>query len=245
IILLLSLKIIKKPSDKDHDYGHGKFETLVTTIIGLTLFFVGIGILYTGGKNIYSVIILKNPLPTPGIIALIAAVVSITTKELLYRYTITIGAKIKSQAVIANAWDHRADAFSSIGVLFGIGGAILLGQKGTILDPLAAIIVSFFILKAAYVILIGSINELLEESLDEKTEDEIVGIVKTTSGAKDPHNLKTRKIGNKIVIDIHIRVCRTLSIIEAHNINTEIENKIKGRYGEGTIINIHTEPEKL
>lgn len=243
IVVLVSFRIIRKPPDKNHDYGHGKFETFATTIIGVALLFVGLGVLYSGGKNIYSVIILRKSISSPGIIALIAAFLSIIIKELLYRYTILVGNQIKSQAVIANAWHHRSDAFSSIGTSLGIGGAILLGDKWKILDPIAAIIVSAFIIKVAYDISLGSIKELLEESIDESTENDMLNIIKKINAVIDPHDLKTRKIGNKIIIDIHIRVANSLSIVEAHNINNEIEKKIKEKYGDDIIINIHTEPE--
>ncbi len=243
IVVLVSFKIVKKPPDKNHNYGHGKFETLATTIIGMALLFVGLGILYSGGSKIYSVLILKKAIETPGIIALIAAILSIIIKELLYRYTIFVGNQINSRAVIANAWHHRSDAFSSIGTLFGIGGAILLGDNWKILDPIAAILVSLFIIKTAYDISIGSIKELLEASLDENTENNILSIISSINDVIDPHELKTRRIGNKIIIDIHIRVANSLNIVEAHNVNNEIEIRIKEKYGDNTIVNIHTEPE--
>ncbi|MFH1429101.1 MAG: cation diffusion facilitator family transporter [Candidatus Margulisiibacteriota bacterium] len=244
IVVIVSFQITKKPPDKSHDYGHGKFETLATTIIGTALLFVGLGILFTGLKNIYLVMVLQKPIHSPKIIALVAAFLSIVIKEILYRYTIGIGNKIKSQAVIANAWHHRSDALSSIGTLLGIGGAILLGDQWRILDPVAAIIVSAFIIKVAYNISLESIKELLEESLDENTESNILNIIKNTNAVKEPHNLRTRKNGNKIIIDVHIRVANTLSIVEAHNIDNEIEKNIKEIYGDNVIINIHTEPEK-
>ncbi|MFC1527497.1 cation diffusion facilitator family transporter [Candidatus Neomarinimicrobiota bacterium] len=243
IVVLISFKIVRKPPDKNHDYGHGKFETIATVIIGISLLVVGLGILNSGASKIYSAIILKKAIETPGIIALIAAILSIIIKELLYRYTIFIGNQINSRTVIANAWHHRSDAFSSIGTLLGIGGAILLGENWKILDPIAAIIVSFFIIKTAYDISIGSIKELLEESLDKNTKNNILSIISSINDVIDPHELKTRKSGNKIIIDIHIRVANSLNIVEAHNVNNEIENRIKEKYGDNTIINIHTEPE--
>ncbi|RCW52403.1 cation diffusion facilitator family transporter [Halanaerobium sp. ST460_2HS_T2] len=243
IVVLISFRIVRKPPDKDHNYGHGKFETFATIIIGIALFIVGLGILYSSIKNIYLVIILKNNLESPGIIAVITALLSMITKELLFRFTLKIGEEIKSSAVIANAWHHRSDAFSSIGTFLGIGGAILLGDNWKILDPIAAIIVSIFIMKTAYDISIGSIKELLEESLDVITNKEILEIIENVDQVRSPHELKTRKVGSKIIIDIHINVENTLNIIEAHKINDEIEKKIKAVYGDDTIINIHTEPE--
>jgi cation diffusion facilitator family transporter len=165
------------------------------------------------------------------------------TKEILFRFTLKSGEEIKSSAVIANAWHHRSDAFSSIGTFIGIGGAILLGDNWRILDPIAAIIVSIFIIKTAYDISIGSIKELLEESLDGSTNEKILETIKNVDQVRSPHELKTRRVGNKIIIDIHINVENTLNIVESHKINDEIERKIKKIYGDNTIINIHTEPE--
>ncbi len=244
IVVLVSFRIIRKPPDVDHNYGHGKYETLATTIIGAALFIVGFGILYSGAKNIYSVIFLQKTLESPGLIAFFAALLSIIAKEILYRYTIGVGKRIKSQAVIANAWHHRSDAFSSIGTLLGIGGAIFLGEKWTILDPIAAVVISFFILKVAYSITLGSLKDLLEVSIDEKTKNDIFNLIKKTRFVIDPHEYKTRKNGNKIIIDIHIRVPNNLNIVEAHEVCDEIESKIKADYGNDIIINIHTEPEK-
>lgn len=148
VIVIAFVKISGKPKDVNHDYGHGKFETLATLLIGTILLFVGIGIAYNGISAIISVIN-GAVLPSPGIIALIGAFASIISKEILFRYTVIHGKKLNSDAVIANAWHHRSDAFSSIGTAIGITGAILLGDRWTVLDPLAGVLVSFFILKTA------------------------------------------------------------------------------------------------
>ncbi len=243
VVVLVSFRMVKKPADEDHDYGHGKYETLATSFIGIALLVVGLGIFYNGARNIWAVLVLKQPIDAPGIIALIAAVVSIVTKEWLYRYTVKVGKQINSQAVVANAWHHRSDAFSSIGTLIGIGGAIILGNQWRILDPLAAVVVSFFILKVAWQIAVGSIRELLEESLDENTKKNILEIVGNVGGVLEPHDLKTRKNGNRIVVDIHVRVKNDTTIVDAHNLNNVIEFRLKEKYGENTLINIHTEPE--
>ena len=163
IIVLVFVRLSSKPEDADHDYGHGKYETLATAIIGLCLFIVGLGILWNGAQSIWHVI-QGGVLPRPGMLALVAAVVSIVSKEALYQYTVFKGRKLQSQAVVANAWHHRSDAFSSIGTLVGIGGAILLGDAWCVLDPIAAVVVSFFILKVSVKLLVPSMNELLEKS---------------------------------------------------------------------------------
>lgn len=243
IVVLASFRMVRRPADKTHDYGHGKFETLASTFIGSALAIVGIGLFYSGAKKIWDVWVNGLELEKPQLIALWAAIVSIIFKEFLYQYTKNVGKKINSNAIIANAWHHRSDALSSIGTMIGIGGAILLSNKWTILDPLAAIVVSVFIVAAAYNISLNSIKELLEESLDEKTENEILDTITEFNCAFDPHDLRTRRIGNRIAIDIHLRFKNNLTIAEVHKINDNIELKLREKYGQNTIINLHSEPE--
>ena len=164
IIVIVFVRISSKPEDEGHDYGHGKYETLATAIIGIVLLFVGFGILWNGASSIYH-FLHGGSLQEPGMLALIAALVSIVFKEALYRYTVFKGKKLNSQAVVANAWHHRSDALSSIGTAVGIGGAILLGNHWRVLDPIAAVVVSFFIMKVAVKLLIPCVDELLEKSL--------------------------------------------------------------------------------
>ena len=241
VVVLLGFQVVKKPVDKSHDYGHGKFETLVTTIIGLGLLWVGGAILWVGTKKIVQTTY-GHALNKPGWIAFYAAIISIAVKEWLYQYTVIVGKKINSQAIIANAWHHRSDALSSVGTMLGIGGAILLGEKWRVLDPIAAIIVSFFIIQVAISISAGSINELLEASLNEETEKEILQIIKNTPGAQQPHSMKTRKIGNNIAIDIHVKVDKFLNVVQAHDIATLVEERLKDSFGRGTFISVHIEP---
>jgi cation diffusion facilitator family transporter len=173
LVVVGSLKVASKPRDGNHKYGHGKVETLAAAFVGAVLFIVGIGIFGSGLKNIighYG----NSPLEQPGIIALIAALFSIIIKEVLFRYTIKVGYKINSQVVLANAWHHRSDSFSSIGTVLGIGGAIFLGDNWVILDPLAAMVVSFFIFRVAFRITRESLLELIETSLPGIEESEIL-----------------------------------------------------------------------
>ena len=157
IIVLVFVKLSSKPEDADHDYGHGKYETLATAIIGICLCLVGLGIFWNGAQSIWHVV-RGGTLPEPGMLALVAAVVSIVSKEALYQYTVYKGRRLDSQAVVANAWHHRSDAFSSIGTMVGIGGAIWLGDAWRVLDPIAAVVVSVFIVKVAFKLLVPSMN---------------------------------------------------------------------------------------
>lgn len=243
IIVILFVRISSKPADCTHRYGHGKFETLASAIIGCALLGVGVVIFISGVKEIVGVC-RGEVLESPGVIALAAAALSILFKELLYHYTVFKGKKFCSQAVVANAWHHRSDAFSSIGTLVGIGGAIFGGEKWRVLDPVAAVVVSLFIAKVAISILKTSLDELLEHSLSKEVEREIEQIILSVEGVSEPHHLRTRRIGNNNAVEVHIRMDGKLSLQSAHHTTTVVERRLKERFGEGTIVTIHTEPTK-
>ena len=243
IVVIVFVRIAGKPEDKGHDYGHGKYETLATAIIGLLLLCVGFGIFWNGASSIYT-FLRGGQLESPGVVALVAALVSIVSKEILYQYTVIQGKKLNSQAVIANAWHHRSDALSSIGTAIGIGGAILLGDHWRVLDPVAAVVVSFFIMKVSVRLLIPCVDELLEKSLPEDVEKEIEQTVLSFPGVSQPHHLRTRRIGNYYAIELHVRMAGKITLEEAHSTATAIENKLKEMFGKGTHVGIHVEPTK-
>lgn len=243
IIVIVFVRISSKPEDEGHDYGHGKYETLATAIIGLILLFVGFGILWNGATSIWD-FWQGGELKEPGMLALWAALVSILFKELLYQYTVLKGRRLNSQAVVANAWHHRSDALSSIGTAVGIGGAILLGEQWLILDPLAAVVVSLFIMKVAIQLLVPSMNELLEKSLPAEVEEKIKQEILAFPGVTSPHHLRTRRIGSSYAIEVHIRMDGQITLEEAHHTATAIENRLKSEFGSRTYINIHVEPVK-
>ena len=242
VVVIVFVKISSKPQDKSHDYGHGKFETLATLIIGIALLFIGLMILYNGASATYRCIWLGEELHRPGMIAFWAAIFSIILKEAVYQYTVFKGKNLNSQAVIANAWHHRSDAFSSIGTAVGIGGAIFLGDKWVVLDPIAAIVVSVFIINVSLKIIIKSINELLEKSLPDEIENEIIKVAESFDMVKDVHDLRTRRIGNNIAIEMHLLMDRNLSLQCTHNTTELIESELRKKYGEHTHIAIHVEP---
>ena len=243
IVVRIFTRISNKPQDKNHDYGHGKYETLATAIIGIVLFAVGAGICWNGLRAIQTVW-QGGRLPVPGMLAFAGAIISIVSKELIYRYTIHVGRKINSSAVIANAWHHRSDAFSSIGTAMGIGGAIALGESWSVLDPMAAVIVSFFIMKVSVQLLKPCVDELTEKSLPDEIEKEICLIAENTPGVSAIHNLRTRRIGNHYAIEMHVRMDGHLTLYEAHAKASVIENKLKEKYGNETHVGIHVEPVK-
>ena len=244
VIVVIFVKLSNKPQDEDHDYGHGKYETLATSLVGMALLFVGVMILYSGAENIYRAIS-GEVLRQPGLVALFAAIISVVLKEWAYRFTIRTGQKVNSQAVIANAWHHRSDAFSSIGTSLGIGGAIFLGDKWVVLDPIAAVIVSLFIIKTACVLIKSAFDELLEKSLPAEIEAQIMTLAEQEAGVSEIHNLRTRRIGNHIAMEMHLRMSGDTSLYIAHQRTCEIEKRLREHFGADTLINIHVEPIKI
>lgn len=244
-VVLVCVTLGSKPVDKSHDYGHGKFETLATAVIALALLAVGVMICYSGVVKTYGAMVLGETLEQPGMVALIAAVVSIVLKEWAFRFTVSVGRRCDSQAVMANAWHHRSDALSSVGTMFGIGGAIFLGPRWAVLDPLAAIVVSVFIVRASLGLIKQAVDELTDASLPEATENEIMEIAGKDEGVQEIHNLRTRRIGNSIAIDMHVRMLGSTTLFDAHQRATNIEHRLKDRYGKGTYVNVHLEPIKV
>ena len=242
IIVLVFVRISGKPEDKSHDYGHGKYETLAMTIIGMALFAVAIGIVYSGMTNI---IAWANgtQLAAPGMLALWAALLSVLLKEGVYRYSMVKARQLNSQAVEANAWHHRSDALSSIGTAVGIGGAIFLGQRWTVLDPIASVIVGLFIVKVSVDLLRNGIGDLMEQSLPDVIEDEILGLVASLPDVVEPHELRTRRIGNHYAIELHILMDGDIPLREAHDKASEVEDLLRERYGEETHVVVHVEPK--
>jgi len=243
LIVLIFVRVGAKPQDASHDYGHGKFETLATFFVSIALAAAAIGIIVSGSLKIARWL-QGETLEMPGLLALWAALLSIVVKEVLYRYTVAKGKALESPAVVANAWHHRSDALSSIGAAIGIGGAILLGQRWAVLDPLASVVVGAMLVKVAWELLKVSTGELTDSSLPEDTEREIEEIIRSFPQVSEPHNLRTRRIGNRIAIEAHVRLDGKMPLDEAHAIVTEIEHKIKARFGPATLVTIHMEPLK-
>lgn len=243
VVVIVFARISAKPRDDGHDYGHGKYETLATILISIALGIVGVGIL-VNSIGAVRVVLDGGLLPRPGLVALVAAVLSIAAKEILYRYTVREGRAIDSPSVIANAWHHRSDALSSLGTLVGIGCAYFLGDRWRIADPIAALIVAVFIFKVAFDLIRTGLGELLEKSLPEETEREILRIVTLDPAVREPHNLRTRRIGAAIAIEVHVRVDGAMSVACSHALTVGIERRLRERFGEETMIAVHVEPLK-
>ena len=242
-VVLLFVHISEKPQDADHDYGHGKYETMASSLIGIVLLVVGAGICYDGVARIATVAG-GGHLETPGAIALVAALVSIALKEWAYRFTARVGRRLGSQAVVANAWHHRSDALSSVGTAIGIGGAIALGSQWAVLDPIAAVIVSLLIIIQAVKQIRQSSDELLEKSLPDDVERHIKDIVLEEQGASDIHHLCTRRIGSTVAIEMHVRMPGEMTLSESHAHATAIEKRLREAFGTRTHIVLHVEPLK-
>ena len=242
-VVLLFVHISEKPQDADHDYGHGKYETMASSLIGIVLLVVGAGICYDGVARIATVAG-GGHLETPGAIALVAALVSIALKEWAYRFTARVGRRLGSEAVVANAWHHRSDALSSVGTAIGIGGAIALGSQWAVLDPIAAVIVSLLIIMQAVKQIRQSSDELLEKSLPDDIERHIKDIVLEERGASDIHHLCTRRIGSTVAIEMHVRMPGEMTLSESHAHATAIEKRLREAFGTRTHIVLHVEPLK-
>ena len=243
IVVLVFVRISAQPRDEGHDYGHGKFETMATLLIGLALVAAAIGIVVSGSAKLARWM-QGEDLPSPGLMALWAALISIVAKEVLYQYTRIKGRKLESSALEANAWHHRSDALSSIGAAIGIGGAILLGDRWTVLDPLASIVVGLMLVKVSWDLLGPSFGELTDSSLPKETEAEMLELFSSIDGVQDPHNLRTRRVGNRIVAEVHIRLDGRQTLAEAHEKATEVERRFKARFGPHSHIVVHMEPVK-
>ena len=242
VVVLAFVRISGKPKDKSHDYGHAKYETLAMTVIGLALLVVAVGIVYGGVLKIAGWLE-GNRLEAPGMLALWAALLSVVLKEAVYRYSMVKARELSSQAVEANAWHHRSDAFSSVGTALGIGGAIFFGERWTVLDPVASVVVGLFIVKVSIGLLRRGIGDLMEQSLPDDVEAEIIQLAASVPGIVEPHDLRTRRLGNHYAIELHILMDGNISLCEAHDKASEVEKLLREHYGKETHVAVHVEPK--
>ncbi len=244
VIVIVFVRISSRPADNDHHYGHGKYETLATAIVGIALLAAG-GILLAGGIEKIIAASRGEMLQTPGRIALWAALISIAAKEIIYQVTARTAKRVDSAALKANAWHHRTDALSSVATATGIGGALLLGGKWAILDPIAAALVSVFIIVTAGKLINEALQELLEKSLPETVEKQIKDIVLADREMSELHHLRTRRVGSVYSIEMHVRMRGDITLNEAHHHSILLEERLRKQFGEGTLVNIHIEPLKI
>ncbi|MDE7466659.1 MAG: cation diffusion facilitator family transporter [Muribaculaceae bacterium] len=243
IIVIVFAGAAYKKADAEHPYGHGKFETLATVLVGIILLFVGIYLLYEG---IVTIITYAHGeiIPRPDIWTIIVALISILLKEWCYRYTRKEGLRIKASSLMANAMHHRSDAVSSIATLIGVILSFALGESWRVMDPIASIVIAGMIGYSAYEIAKPAIEELLEVSLPESEIDEIRLLASRVSGVINIHNLRARRNGHSIIIEMNVHVDPDITIKEGHRIANRIEKTLRDCMGDDMIIYIHIEPEE-
>ncbi|MCQ2178148.1 MAG: cation diffusion facilitator family transporter [Bacteroidales bacterium] len=242
LVVVVMIRISSKERDHGHDYGHGKFETLATVFVSVILLAVA-GKLMADGVGKIMTVARGGVLESPGRIALWAALVSIAVKEILYQWTAAVGRKVDSPAMIANAWHHRSDALSSVGSALGIGGALLLGGRWTVLDPVMACVISIVIIVVAVKMMIPALAELTDASLPDEIENRIIEVIQSVPGVENAHNLRTRRSGPDIIADVHIVVNPEISVRDAHEISSGVESALKREFGGDIQVSIHIEPD--
>ncbi len=242
VATIIGIRISTKPGDSDHNYGHGKFETLASLFTGALLLSGAGAIIWNSSLHVFRSLYEIN-IHQPAKYALYAALGSIVLKEAMFWSTINIARRTNSMALRANAWHHRSDSLSSVASALGIGGAILLGPEWNILDPAAAAVVGVLILKAGFNILKESLSELVEASLSDEEKQRIKESIEKIPGASAPHNLRARRIGrNNIALEVHVNADPSISMKEAHTISSKIEHNLIHEFGEGSFFSIHMEP---
>lgn len=237
VVVIIGVHMSAKDSDKEHPYGHERLECVVAILLSTILLFTGLAIGFSAIQTIYTREYLN--LPKPGILALIAALVSIICKELMYWYTRYYALKIDSSALMADAWHHRSDSLSSIGALIGIGGA-MMGYP--ILDCIASIVICIFIAKAAYDIFMDSIDKMVDHSCDDSTETALKECALETPGVLGVDLLRTRVFGNKIYVDIEICADGSITLTEGHSIAEQVHDRIEQQFPKVKHIMVHVNP---
>jgi len=227
-----------KPADENHPYGHRRLETLVTVFIGIVLCSAAIGIVWKAITTLN-----EPPAAPPGWLALFVVLFSIISKEILYRWTAAIGKRIKSPALVANAWHHRTDAISSIPALLAIGGAIIL-PAWTVLDHMGAVVVSIFIFQAALKIAWPGLREMAETGASEETLDRIRVIVCQNEAVVQVHGLRTRYVGNNLQVDMHVVVDGSITVARGHDIAEDVKARILEENMDVLDVVVHIEPRE-
>lgn len=237
IVVIIGIRISSKASDKDHPYGHERLECVAAIVLSTILAVTGLGIGYTAVTKIVSGNL--QELVVPGMLALVAAIISIVMKEGMYWYTWINAKRIDSSALMADAWHHRSDALSSVGALIGIGGAML---GFPVLDTAASLVICFFIEKAAYDIFKDAVDKMVDKACDEETENALKKCALSQEGVLGIDLLRTRVFGNKIYVDIEISADANETLKEAHSIAEKVHESIEKNFTKVKHIMVHVNP---
>ncbi len=235
-IVLVGLKVGRKAPDADHHFGHGRIETQTSGIVGVSLLAVAGGLGYQAAVNIY-----EGYVYHPTWLALLGAAVSILVKEILYRYTVQVGRRIGSPVVVANAWHHRSDAFSSVAVLIGVGGA-QLNPDWHILDSVATVVVSLFVAKVGWGVLWTAMREMVDTAPDPEVVDQISKLARDVSGVWGLHDLKVRSVGGRFHVQVHVEVDGSLTVAEGHRIAKQVERRLRDGHPKVVAVIVHVDP---
>lgn len=235
VAVIFGVNISARESDKSHPYGHERIESIFSILLSIMLFVTGISI----GISAVKTIVNKEEIAIPGVMALVAAAISIVVKELMYRYTKHTADKINSSAMLADAWHHRSDAFSSIGSLIGVGGAIL---GFPICDPIASIVICIFIAKASYDIFMDAVNRLIDRACTEEEVEKIRKCINEIDGVKNIDKLMTRRFGSKIYVDLEIAEDGNITLYEAHKIAERVHDNIENKIENVKHCMVHVNP---
>ncbi|MFH1537656.1 MAG: cation diffusion facilitator family transporter [bacterium] len=238
VAILVGVRFWMAPADDDHPHGHGRIETVVTIFIGVLLVAVAAGLVWNALSTLS-----REHEHRPGIIALVAALVSIVSKELLYRWTVGVGRRIRSSAVVVNAWHHRSDGFSSIPAALAVGGAYVV-PAWAFLDHVGAVVVSVFILQAAWRILKPAFGQLIDVAAGEEEIENIGKISASIKGVRHVHKIRTRYVGSCIEVDLHIEVERDMTVFEGHEIAGEVKYRLLAEGPDVCDVVVHIEPFK-
>lgn len=237
-VVIIGVKISNKKADSDHPYGHERIECVSAIILSGMLFIIGALIGINGIKNVTN----SSNLVMPGVLALIASIISIISKEAMYQYTIRVSKKINSAALKADAWHHRSDALSSIGSFIGILGS-RLGFK--IFDPLASVIISLCIIKVSIDIFKDAIDKMVDKSCDKEIIDKVISVIEKNESVKNIDDIKTRQFGNKAYVDVEISVDENLLLKDAHKVAEEIHNSVENEINIVKHCMVHVNPYEV
>lgn len=242
--VMIGMRLARKPQDEDHPYGHGKYETLAAVIVGVFLCGVGLLIACHAGESLVHALVFNEWPERPALPALWISLVSIVLKEALFHLTVRVARETKSAALMANAWHHRSDAWTSVAAAVGAGLAALFGGKWILLDPLAAAVVGGILLKIAWSIVCEALDHLLEHGMSAEENRSILDLLHTVPDLSEPHHIRARRVGTVAVIELHFRVSPAMTVHESHLIATHVEDKLCELFGSDAIITLHVEPVK-